>query len=102
MFPPPWFRVKNVACDAHWYASNAEYRTGQKNLRIGYCPRRQREKEIILVKVDYDQNLNEPNYCRTQAQRVKPFDQGTFEYVIAQVEHSDFGKMHCAGSDAIL
>jgi len=37
----------------------------------------------------------------TQAQRVKPFDQGAFEYVMAQVEHNDFGQMYCAGSDAI-
>ncbi len=60
----PWFRVENIACHARWYASNVESPTGQQNLRIGYYPPREREKEMILVKVDYDQNLNEPDYCK--------------------------------------
>jgi hypothetical protein len=34
--------------------------------------------------------------------RLKPFDQGAFEYIMVQIEDSDFGqKIHYAGRDAI-
>ena len=73
----PWFRVENIACDARWYASNAESPTGQENLPIGYCLRRERKKEMILVKVDYDQNLSEPNYWK-----IGDVDLGNFNLIV--------------------
>jgi len=73
----PWFRVENIACHAHWYASNAESPTGQQNLRIGYCPRREREKEMILVQVDYNEHLSGPDYWK-----IGDVDLGNFNLIV--------------------